>query len=130
MPKDIEYESASIGDGKRVTDSRVIGLTRRQRHIGGLLFVTLGCYIIYHTFLAVFGLFPTPSIGQTWPKTRYMFVLYASSYMTALTGYSGDSYSAIGYDVRGDHPTDANPFGNSQLEYGTSSGGPTWVLSS
>jgi hypothetical protein len=86
MPKDIEHESVSIGDGKRVTDSRVIGLTRRQRHIGGLLFITLGCYIIYRTFLAVFGLFPTPSIGQTWPKTKYMFVLYAPCCMTALTG--------------------------------------------
>ena len=76
MPKDIEFESASISDGKRITGTRVIRLTRRQRHVGGLLFVTLGCYIIYRTFLAVFGLFPDPSIGQIWPKTRYMFVLY------------------------------------------------------
>jgi len=78
MAKDIEYDSASIGigDGKRVTDSRIIGLTRRQRHLGGLLFIAMGCYIIYRTFIGVLGLFPTLSIGQTWPKTRYMFVLY------------------------------------------------------
>src|SRR5277367_50659 len=49
-----------------------------------------------------------------------------STYMTPLTG-SGDSYSAIGYDVRGDPPTGANPFGNAQIELGTSSGGPNWV---
>jgi len=42
---------------------------------------------------------------------------------------SGDSYSANGYDVRGDHPTDANPFGNVQLEPSFSSGGPNWVIS-
>ena len=42
---------------------------------------------------------------------------------------SGDSYSAVGYDVRGEHPSNSNPFGNAQMDLGTSSGGPNWVFS-
>lgn len=30
--------------------------------------------------------------------------------------------------MRGDHPTDANPFGNARLELGSSAGGPNWVI--
>jgi hypothetical protein len=58
--------------------SNFSGLTRRQRlriHIGGLLFIGLGCYIIWKTFDGVFGLFPH-SDTRSWRNTRHMFVLY------------------------------------------------------
>jgi len=57
-------------------------LSRKERlrlHIGGLLFIGLGIYIIYRTVLAVSTLF-TPISGTVhplppWNTTRYAFIL-------------------------------------------------------
>lgn len=47
-------------------------------------------------------------------ETRYFFVF-------------GDSYSSTGFDIAGEKPSAANPFGNPALPGNTQSGGHTWV---
>jgi len=47
-----------------------------------------------------------------------------------ISNYSGDSYSSMGYDVQGAHPSAENPFGNPPYPGRTYSGGPTGVNSS
>lgn len=59
--------------------SRWETLSRRERlrvHIGGLLFIGLGCYIIWRTIVVLLGLFPATTTEHLWQNTRYVFVLY------------------------------------------------------
>lgn len=49
---------------------------RARLHIGGTLFMALGLYIIWRTFLALYSLAPMPvTEGDTWQTARYIFVL-------------------------------------------------------
>ena len=53
-------------------------LSRPQRlrvHVGGILFIGLGLYIIWKTLMAVASLFPGFSTPHLWRDTHYMFVL-------------------------------------------------------
>jgi len=53
-------------------------LSRRQRlriHVGGILFIGLGLYILWKTLMAVAWLFPGCSRPHLWQDTHYMFVL-------------------------------------------------------
>jgi hypothetical protein len=43
---------------------------------------------------------------------------------------SGDSYSSIEYNVKGDHPNEDNPLGNPEYPGITYSDGANWVLGS
>jgi hypothetical protein len=43
--------------------------------------------------------------------------------------YSGDSYSAVGYNVTEDYPSFANPIGNPAYPGDTTSFGANWVIS-
>jgi hypothetical protein len=55
--------------------SRLSGRQRLRLHVGGILFIGLGVYIIWRTLMAVVGLFPHSSSAHVWKDTRYMFVL-------------------------------------------------------
>jgi hypothetical protein len=130
MGKDTRYEPLSVDDVSLSDQwNRLNRLTRRQRlrlHVGGLLFIGLGVYIIWRTLVLIFGLFPQSSTHYSWQNTRYMFVLYLS--LVVVSDCSGDSYSSIKYDVHGPHPSEMQPFGNPPYPGETTAGGPNWVF--
>jgi hypothetical protein len=55
--------------------SRLSGRQRLRLHVGGILFIGLGLYIIWRTLMAVAGLFPHSSTAHVWKDTHYMFIL-------------------------------------------------------
>jgi hypothetical protein len=44
------------------------------------------------------------------------------------TNGSGDSYTTVGYDVHGEHPSESNPLGNPPYPGYTAAEGPNWVF--
>jgi hypothetical protein len=83
MSKGANYEPVSLEDGEYYDAERrrFDALTKRERirlHVGGILFIGVGSYIIWRTILLITSLFsppPTPSSWAGWPATRYTFVL-------------------------------------------------------
>jgi hypothetical protein len=83
MSKGARYEPVSLEDGEFYDGERrrFDNLTSRERirlHVGGILFIGVGGYIIWRTILLISSLFTppaTPSSWDGWAGTRYTFIL-------------------------------------------------------
>lgn len=73
------YQALSLNDDTlEGLQHRFNLLSRRQRlrlHVGGILFIGLGMYIMWKALMAVVWLFPHASTPHLWRDTQYMFVL-------------------------------------------------------